>query len=205
MIIGSGGHGREIAEIAEHAHQTGQGPSVLGFLDEDSARHGQQILGYPVLGGLSWLGGRRQEVVVVIGIGDNATRQRVARQLGETVDFATVISPLAHLSKTASVGSGTVIFPGVVVSNLVTVGAHVQLNVGVSVSHDCRIGDFCSLYPGARATGGVILESGVMLGTNASVNPYRKVGHNSRIGTGACVVKDIPDGVTAVGVPAKPL
>ena len=204
VLIGSGGHAREIAEIALHAHQQGLGGPLLGYLDENPQRHGQEILDLPVLGGLDWLNGRESEVEVLIAIGDSGVRKRLAEQFGTRVRYATIVSPLAHISKHSEIREGTVVFPAVVVSNLVLVGRHVQLNVACSLSHDVQVGDYCSVYPGARLTGGACLAEGVTLGTNASVIPLRSVGSDTVVGAGACVVNDLPSGVTAVGVPARP-
>lgn len=204
VLIGSGGHAREIAEIAQHAHQQGLGGPLLGYLDENPQRHGQEILDLPVLGGLDWLNGRESEVEVLIAIGDSGVRKRLAEQFGTRVRYATIVSPLAHISQHSEIREGTVVFPAVVVSNLVLVGRHVQLNVACSLSHDAKVGDYCSVYPGARLTGGACLAEGVTLGTNASVIPLRSVGSDTVVGAGACVVSDLPSGVTAVGVPARP-
>lgn len=203
VLIGSGGHAREVAEIAEHAHLMGQGGPVLGYLDEDAERHGSEVLGYPVLGGMDWLAERRNEVEVLIAIGKASIRRRIAEQLGAQTRYATVISPLAHLSKHCQIGEGTVVFPMVVVSNLAQVGKHVQLNTACSLSHDAEVGDYCSIFPGALITGGAKLGEEVTLGTNASVIPYKSIGSGTEVGAGACVVNDLPGGVTAVGVPAK--
>jgi acetyltransferase EpsM len=47
------------------------------------------------------------------------------------------------------------------------------------------------------------MGEGSMMGVGSSVIPCVKIGSWATIGAGAAVVRDIPDGVTAVGVPAK--
>lgn len=205
VLIGSGGHAREVAEIAQHAHREERGGRLLGYLDEDSNRHGVEVLGFPVLGGMAWLDGRKDEVEILIAIGDAGVRRRLVAELGPQASYATVISPLAHLSEHCSVGEGTVIFPRVVVSNQVTIGRHVILGVASSISHDGVVGDYCSIFPGAMMTGGVQLGEQVMLGANCSIIPYKKVGSGTKVGAGACVIGDLPGGITAVGVPARPV
>ncbi len=46
---------------------------------------------------------------------------------------------------------------------------------------------------------------GALVGIGATVMPGRSVGDWSVVGAGACVIEDVPAGVTVVGVPAKPL
>ena len=43
----------------------------------------------------------------------------------------------------------------------------------------------------------------MFLGTGAIVLPGRRIGTGATIGAGAVVAGDVPDGVTAVGVPAR--
>lgn len=203
-IFGSGAHAREVADIINHSRQVAGGPPLLGFLDEVEARHGMEIDGFPVLGGYRWLASRVDTVQLVVAIGDNATRLRIAETLSEMgAVFGSAISPLAHLSERSEIGSGAMIFPFVFVSSNVKIGQHVILGVQSSVSHDCRLGDGVFLCPGARTTGAVTIGHQVMLGTNSCVIPDRSVGDASIVGAGGCVVRDVPPGVTAVGVPAE--
>ncbi|MGZ9197173.1 MAG: DapH/DapD/GlmU-related protein, partial [Candidatus Deferrimicrobiaceae bacterium] len=72
-----------------------------------------------------------------------------------------------------------------------------------SVDHDCAIGDFVHICPGAHLGGAVVVEEGTFLGVGSSVVPGIRIGRWSVIGAGAVVTKDIPDNCTAVGVPAR--
>ena len=71
------------------------------------------------------------------------------------------------------------------------------------VSHDCVIGDYVSVSPGALINGNVTVEDDVFVGTGAIILPGRHIGRGATIGAGAVVTKDVPPGATAVGVPAR--
>ena len=204
VIYGSGGHAREVAEIVMHAHREQGRPGLLGFLDDRHERKGDLVLGHEVLGGFSWLADHLGEFDLVVAIGDNSVRQRIAdRALELGATFGSAVSPLAHFSPACQIGPGAMIFPRVTVSTNVVIGAHVILGVHSSVSHDCRVGDFSFLCPGARLTGNVTLGNRVMIGTNACVIPGKSIGRKTIVGAGAAVVDNLPEDVVAVGVPAR--
>jgi acetyltransferase-like isoleucine patch superfamily enzyme len=52
-------------------------------------------------------------------------------------------------------------------------------------------------------TGSVTVGSRVMFGTHAAVIPGRQIGDDALIGAGSAVIRNVPAGVTVMGVPAK--
>jgi len=83
--------------------------------------------------------------------------------------------------------------------------------MGVVVGETAEIGDDVLLYKGV-VLGGVSLErtkrhptlgNGVVVGSNAVVLGPIEIGENSRVGSGAVVVKPVPAYATVVGVPAR--
>jgi len=73
------------------------------------------------------------------------------------------------------------------------------------------IGDDCTLYHGVTLGGTSwnkgkrhpTLEQGVVIGAGAKVLGPITIGIGAKIGSNAVVVKDVPDGATAVGIPAR--
>ena len=205
VIIGAGGHGREVANILRHQAKTTRGIEALGFVDENHDLHGQTRDGLPVLGDWSWFeGADRRDLSVVCAVGlPQVCRRLVERAQSIGLSFASVVSPLAHISSFAHLGDGVTIFPGVVINTGAFVDRHSILNVGVSISHDSIVGPYSNINPGARLAGNVTVGEGCYIGMGASVIQGRTIGRWSIVGSGAVAISDIPANVTAVGVPAK--
>ena len=200
LVYGAGGHGKVVIDILERAGEC----EVVGVLDDDPALTGLVFLGYRVLGGLGLL--RRQPPAsnVILAIGDNPARRRLAEELRRLDITAMVaIHPSAQIGKDVSIGEGTVVMAGAVVNSSTKVGCHCILNTGSTVDHDCCIGDYVHICPGAHLAGGVGVGDGALVGVGACVIPDVTIGAGSTIGAGAAVVCDIPPDVAAVGVPAR--
>lgn len=205
VIIGAGGHAREVAEILRHRERACAGPRVVGFVVDDPESHDAELGRLPVLGDWSWFdGAEREGLSVVCAVGLPALRKRLAeRAAARGLRFASAVSPLAHLSPGARIGEGAMIFPLCFASAGSSVGDHAILNVGASVSHDTSVGRYCTLGPGARLAGNVTIGEGCYLGINSSVIERVTIGGWATVGGGACVTGDLPGNVTAVGLPAR--
>lgn len=83
---------------------------------------------------------------------------------------------------------------------LITMGDNVGFAPGVMLlAHDA----FTAREFGYVRIGNVNIEDNVYIGSNAIILPGVTIGRNSIIGANAVVTKDIPEGVVAVGNPAK--
>ena len=204
VIFGAGALGRYAVEVAEAMNEKEPTWKILGYLDDNENTHGRIIMDYPVLGGKSWLSDNRN-TSVIIALGNPADRRKVADWLADQglTDFATLIHPATVISKRSHIGPGSIVCPGVVIDAQTEVGKHVVLNKNSTVGHDAKIADCVNLSPSGTLTGNDTIEEGCIIGSNATVIPGIKIGSWSIIGAGSVVNKDLPEKVTAVGVPAK--
>jgi len=191
-LIGAGGHAKVIADILVAA---GRPPAA--FLD-DAPQH-NQILGITVIKGLVL---PEPDSAVIIAIGDNVTREELARRY--TV-FDIAIHPAGHISRDAEIGPGSVVMSGAVINAGARIGSHCIINSGAIIDHDCLISDFAHIAPGATLGGNVRVGVGSMVGLGASVIHGRAIGDHTIVGAGSTVVRDLPSFVVAIGSPARPV
>lgn len=205
VVVGAGGHGRELADLIDAATMDGAPHRLLGFLDDDPRRHGTLVADRPVLGGHAWLlAPARGSVRYVLGVGAPAAKFRLAAVLdGARRRAPAVIHPRATVGARVVLGPGAVVGAHALVTCDASLGAHAHLNVHASVSHDCAVGAYAHLAPGSRLAGSVRLGEGCDLGMGALVLPGVEIGAWSVIGAGAVVTASLPPDCTAVGVPAR--
>jgi sugar O-acyltransferase (sialic acid O-acetyltransferase NeuD family) len=195
-ILGASGHGKVVASCL-----LAGGRRVHGFYDDDASKQGQAILGLPVLGAIAECETVR-EGAAVFGIGTNQTRRRL-NHLRSSQVWVTATHPTAWLDPSVEVGEGTVVFAGAIVQPGAIIGRHCILNTGCSVDHDCILEDYVHLAPGVHLGGNVSIREGAFLGIGIKAIPGVTIGRWSQIGAGGIIVRDIPDNVLAVGVPAR--
>lgn len=199
VVVGAGGQARDTAWLAREI-----GFNVLGFVVSDLARIGEHDS--EVLGDESWLDHNVVDALA-IGIGSPSVRARVAKRLSSNhprTIWPTLVHPSARLDwDTAVVGKGVTIGANVVGTVNIQIDDFAVLNPAVTLGHEAVVGRACVMNHASGISGGTILEDEVLIGTGARVLQYLRVGHGARVGAGAVVTKNVPKGVTVVGVPAR--
>jgi sugar O-acyltransferase (sialic acid O-acetyltransferase NeuD family) len=187
-LFGAGGHARVIIDILES-----MGTKVDALIDQDESIDSLQ--GYPVYHEY------KDFSPVIISIGNNVTRKKVAERIN--CEFGKAIHPSAIVSKRAHIDVGTVVMQGAIIQPDAVINKHCIINTGASVDHECVIGDYAHIAPHATLCGNVHVGEGTWIGAGTVIIPGVKIGKWCMIGAGSVVVRDIPDNVVAYGNPCR--
>jgi sugar O-acyltransferase (sialic acid O-acetyltransferase NeuD family) len=196
IIIGCGGHGRVVADIARTA-----GQRVIGFLDDDpeAKKTGCIILGTVRDALLRYIGGH--QFVVAIGA-NNVRRDICERILAAGGQLGTLIHPTAIVAPDVSVDVGTVIMAGTIVNTGSTIGRFSVINTGAILDHDNVVEDNVHISPGCTLAGGVVCRRDSFIGTGASIVPRVAIGESAVVAAGAAVTRNVAPSTLVAGCPA---
>lgn len=197
-LIGGGGHAKVVLATFQACRW-----EVAGIFDANPEIWGTRLFHVEIAGEVPeshWW--HSSDIYGFLSIGSNISRASLATAL-RAARWATVVHPSATVHSSVCLGPGTLVCAHAVVQPDARIGAHTIVNTGAVVEHDNRIGDFCHIGPRACLAGGTMVGEGVFVGAGATVLPGIRLGAWSTIGGGAAVIEDIPEAVTAVGVPAR--
>lgn len=204
VIVGAGGCAREVAWLIEENNKEYGQWNILGYVADEDNLH---KCDYPLLGNDEWLLKQTRDLDVAIAIGNGEIRKRIFQKLRENhfLSFPVIISNKAIVSNHVKIGQGTIICAGTIITIDIEIGKFCYFNLNTTISHDSKIGDYVSAYSNVNISGNVTIEDGATLGVGTKIKQGLIIGENAFTGAGAVVVKNVEDGITVVGCPARRL
>jgi sugar O-acyltransferase (sialic acid O-acetyltransferase NeuD family) len=200
ILIGYSGHAFVVYGIV-----TAAGKKVKGYCDNEEKKYNPFALQY--------FGKEDSDAAVAafktedffIAIGDNAIRQKIANTLSnKNLHPVNAIHPSAVIDSSVSIAAhGIMIAANATINPLAKIGTGAICNTGCIIEHECFVGNFVHVAPGAVLCGNVKVGNNTFVGANAVIKQGIVIGNNVMIGAGAVVLKDVPDNVTVTGVPAQ--
>jgi sugar O-acyltransferase (sialic acid O-acetyltransferase NeuD family) len=195
LIYGAGGHAKAVMEMVKSIGAF----QIAGIIDDNLALTGTSVLGIEVLGTrevLPQLYGRGIRLAAngvggIINIGIRISLFELLAVKGFA--FPSLCHPRATIEASARIFDGVQVFANAYVGSSVVLHEKCMINTGAIVSHDCEIGSYTHIAPGAMLAGQVLVGERALVGMGVTTAIGIKIGAGARIGNGAIVLADVPE------------
>jgi len=187
-IIGAGGHGKVVGEIALLNHY-----KIIDFFDDRVNEI--ELFPFNIVGNLDYLKDHIKDYdFFFVAIGDNQIRYNKIEWLKKyKVNIISLVHPKSTVSKFSSLGIGTCIMANAAVNPGTLIKEGVIINTSASIDHDCIIEKFAHISPNCSLSGSVRIGEFTHLGSGTSVHPEIFIGNKVKTGIGSKVFKNISD------------
>ena len=201
LIFPCNGNGLEALDCLGDAFE------CVGFVDDTPEKQRAGAFGLPVLSRSAFSELRDTAVLAVPGgPASYQARRQVIEGLGVAPErFATVIHPGAHVAKLAQVGRNVLVMAGVVITSNAVIGDHVCVLPNTVIHHDVTVGSFSLIGANVAIAGGVRIGENCYVASGSNIRNGLQIGARALVGLGSNVIRDVPEGATVAGNPAKAL
>lgn len=185
ILIGGGGHCKSCIDVIEQEGKY----AIHGILDVES-KIGQHVLGYEIIGSDYELHKFVQNdfyFLITLGQLENP-RLRISLFMALNkfeAKLATIVSPLAYVSKHAQIGEGTIVMHQALINVGTSIGRNCIINTKSLVEHDAKVKDHCHISTGAIINGEVVVNEGSFVGSNSVIEQAKQIEAYSFIDTGS--------------------
>lgn len=201
-IYGASGLGREVLELARIINlRNKQWDDYIFINDGEVPPVVSNCTVYRYEDALSKFGGCLE---IVLGIGEPSIRETLFSKIKKAgVPTPTLIHPDVYIPSSTTIGSGVVIQYGCFISCDVCIKDYVYIQPQCNIGHDDYLDEGCMISGFSNLGGIVHIGKWTYVGLSAAIKQLINIGSYSVVGMGAIVQKDIPDGVIAMGNPAR--
>ncbi len=197
-IYGAGGLGAETVDILRSVlkFETNKEFDVR-FIDDEATK--TKKYGIPVDIHKDYNYGK-----VTIAIGEPAIRKKILKRiLKSPLQLASILDPSAVISPNCDIHKGVIIAPLCSVQARAVIKINAAVNTMAIIGHDVTVGKNSVISSMVNLGGGVEVGESSYIGMGALIKEGVSIGSNSIIGMGSVVYNDIPDGMIALGNPAR--
>ena len=204
VIIGAGGMGRTIYDMARENAGFNKEFTIKGFIDDNlDALEG--FKNYPpVIGTIASYEVLPNEVFVC-SIGGESRRRCMESIISRGGEFITLIHPTSRIGTNVVIGKGCYVGAYTIIAADAFVDDYNFIQSHTIIGHDVQIGKWNRVDSNVFVVGGVEIGEGCMIHTRAMLNHNVHIGDGAHVGACSFVINNVEPGSTVFGNPARRL
>lgn len=203
FIYGTGGAGVEIYDLAMRNNKVNGKYEAVYFIDDfmdEKEYYGTKAIHFTSC--KEYI--RNDGAEFIIAVGEPSSRRLLFDRIKSAgYSLATLIDTTAIISDTADIAEGCVVNAYAVVSSKVVVKENCLVMFGAIIGHHAVIENNCVICPKATVGGHSNVGAQAFLGLGSSMIQGANIGSEAIVGMGSMVFRDVEDGVTVAGNPAR--
>ena len=204
VIIGAGGMGRTVYDLAVESIGYGTEYTIKGFIDDNLASLECFPNYHPMLGTISDYQPAEDELFIC-SIGGASRRKCMETIIAKGGAFLTMIHRTARIGTNVVIGAGTIVGAFTAIGSDAQVGKYNLIQSQSIIGHDSIIGDWNRIDTHVTLVGGTIVKDNVNIYTGATINHNVVIESNSNVAAMSFVIRKVKSGITVMGNPATKL
>lgn len=204
IIIGAGGMGRTMYDMARESVGYGIEYDILGFIDDNISAL-DNFANYPPL--IAPIQGYqpKENEIFICSIGGAARKKCIEEIISRGGQFLTMIHSTARIGTNVQIGEGSIVGAFTTIGADAKVGKYNLIQSYTVIGHDSSIGDWNRIDTHVTLVGGTIVHNEVNIHTSAMISHNVTIEDNSRVAACSFVIRKVKAGTTVMGNPAKKL
>ena len=205
-IYCAGGLGKEVFDIATRINKIHSLWDEIFFVDDIEGLADTTYLGRLFTIDKMLTEFNDDTIEVVIANGEPVVRAKLFKKVKKLkLNITSLIDPSASISPTASIGQGVIAYPFTIIASSAIIGNNVLVNASSVIGHDIKVGNNTVISSHVDVGGACIIGENSYIGMGSMIKEKLSIGSNVIVGISSAVHRNIPDGVIAMGNPARPL
>jgi sugar O-acyltransferase (sialic acid O-acetyltransferase NeuD family) len=204
IIIGAGGMGRTMYDMARESNGYGIEYDIRGFIDDNIAAL-DNFANYPPL--IAPIKGYQpnENEVFICSIGGSARKKCMEEIIYKGGQFLTMIHSTARIGTNVQIGEGSIVGAYTTIGADAKVGKYNLIQSYTVIGHDSVIGNWNRIDTHVTLVGGTIVQDGADIHTSAMISHNVTIENNARVAACSFVIRRVKEGTTVMGNPAKKL